>query len=388
MTHKKNLLDIIAIVSKHKGSIRNINYVNVNSPITIECELKHVWTTKYDNLRKNSWCPYCAKRIKYSILDAKKIADERNGKCLSTSYIKNSSPLEWECAFGHQWKTSLSSIINGNTWCPQCSSGLYERICREYFEQLLGRKFIKTRPDWMKNRNGHKMELDGYCQELKLAFEHNGLQHYHPTNIYGGSKSYKKIIKHDKLKKKLCAKYGVNLIIIPELFSKTSLSCLKKLIKTECIKYNIKLPSNFDNMEVNLSKVYFPHMGELQTIAKNNDGYCLSEFYSGVFTKYTWRCNLGHEWKRSLVATKTGLWCNVCKKNYSKINKLNEMQVIAKSYGGECLSLTYTRSDNYLKWKCANGHTWNAIPSNIKRGNWCQVCSLNRIRKIKGRNNE
>ena len=41
--------------------------------------------------------------------------------------------------------------------------------------------FRKIRPDWIKNKEGNKLELDFYCEELKLAFEYQGIQHeqYH-----------------------------------------------------------------------------------------------------------------------------------------------------------------------------------------------------------------
>lgn len=54
-----------------------------------------------------------------------------------------------------------------------------EEISRGYFEYIFeGKKFIKSRPKWLKSPKNHSIELDGYCSELKLAFEYNGVQHY------------------------------------------------------------------------------------------------------------------------------------------------------------------------------------------------------------------
>src|SRR5437764_11952546 len=52
--------------------------------------------------------------------DAKTLARERNGECLSTSYIHCRIPLHWKCAKGHQWTAPFYRIRNKNSWCPQC----------------------------------------------------------------------------------------------------------------------------------------------------------------------------------------------------------------------------------------------------------------------------
>ena len=53
---------------------------------------------------------------------------------------------------------------------------------------------------------------------------------------------------------------------------------------------------------------------------------------------------------------------------------LQEMQTLAKSRGGECLSKEYSNIKAKLKWKCAFGHTWEATPRLHLTGHWCPVC--------------
>jgi hypothetical protein len=61
------------------------------------------------------------------------------------------------------------------------------------------------------------MELDGYCEELKIAFEYNGIHHYkpHENNFRGGNAMFQRTIENDALKTKLCAERGVTLVVIP-----------------------------------------------------------------------------------------------------------------------------------------------------------------------------
>jgi hypothetical protein len=97
-------------------------------------------------------------------------------------------------------------------------------------------------------KTNYPLELDGYNSDLKLAFEHNGFYHY--NNIYNDE-----LIQYrDNIKKELCNKCSVNLIIIPELFKIVKLDELEKYVKNECSKLNIFIPE-YDKIDYN--KVYF-----------------------------------------------------------------------------------------------------------------------------------
>jgi hypothetical protein len=54
---------------------------------------------------------------------------------------------------------------------------------------------------------------------------------------------------------------------------------------------------------------------------------------------------------------------------------IENMQKIAKSRGGKCLSDNFVNVDTRLKWQCEKGHIWESVPSSIKRGSWCSRCS-------------
>lgn len=57
-----------------------------------------------------------------------------------------------------------------------------------------------------------------------------------------------------------------------------------------------------------------------------------------------------------------------------KAERLKEIQDIAARNGGTCLSSEYLHSHAHLRFKCNQGHTWEATPTNIKRGKWCKKC--------------
>ncbi len=54
---------------------------------------------------------------------------------------------------------------------------------------------------------------------------------------------------------------------------------------------------------------------------------------------------------------------------------LSDMQQLAKSRGGECLSREYTDLKTKMRWKCAFGHEWDATPKLPLTGHWCPECT-------------
>jgi hypothetical protein len=53
---------------------------------------------------------------------------------------------------------------------------------------------------------------------------------------------------------------------------------------------------------------------------------------------------------------------------------IKEMQKIAKSRTGKCLSKIYINNRTKLEWMCKKGHKWFAVADKIKGGSWCPYC--------------
>ena len=115
----------------------------------------------------------------------------------------------------------------------------------------------------------------------------------------------------------------------------------------------------------------------MQALAREHDGVCLSTRYINSQTKLRWRCRKGHEWEATGKHVKNhGSWCPACAENLRYT--IDQMQALAKAHDGVCLSKRYVNSQTKLRWCCAEGHEWEATPSNmkqrVKRGNWCTKC--------------
>jgi hypothetical protein len=98
---------------------------------------------------------------------------------------------------------------------PTMSQG--ERVCKEYLERVFERPFEKSRPPFLHNAvTQDVLEIDLYNADLRLGVEYNGRQHYefvpyfHTTRDKFQTQRYR-----DHMKKELCAKNNVMLIVVP-----------------------------------------------------------------------------------------------------------------------------------------------------------------------------
>ena len=88
-----------------------------------------------------------------------------------------------------------------------------------------GYKFWKTRPKFLINPHTKRhLELDLYCEKLKLAVEIQGQQHFERVAHYHETeKDFKDQKQRDLVKSILCKKHGIKLIYIDTRIDKYDL---------------------------------------------------------------------------------------------------------------------------------------------------------------------
>ena len=97
-------------------------------------------------------------------------------------------------------------------------SSIGERHCIEFFQFLFPKHiFQKVRPKWLRNpKTNYPLELDGFCQELMIAIEYNGIQHYVWPNFTKCSlECFLAQQERDQVKAQICAQQHICLIRIP-----------------------------------------------------------------------------------------------------------------------------------------------------------------------------
>lgn len=211
---KLTLKDCQTHADRFGGRCQSKNYPGAGQPILWECQNNHLWKARFRDILQGHWCPKCAhNRKRKTIEDCQNLATQNDGLCLSTVYKIASAQYRWKCSKGHIWKARYDDVKKGH-WCPRCRhhESTSEAEVRTIIERLTGWKFPNVWPEFLRGINGRKLQLDGYSEEHKIAFEYQGVQHYKP--VYGCAK-LKRLKRNDNRKRMQCKRHGVYLIRVP-----------------------------------------------------------------------------------------------------------------------------------------------------------------------------
>ncbi|WP_341312404.1 hypothetical protein WN982_13035 [Paraburkholderia sp. IMGN_8] len=248
------MLDAIrALAHAWGGQCLSKAYEGHKVPLVFECAVAHRFPMLMHGLRLGHWCHACAydRATIYSLDDARAIAAERGGRCLSRSYLNSREKMRWRCEAGHTWSACLEQVLRGD-WCQAC-----------HFER------IKPRQD------------------------------------------------------------------------------------------------------------------DIERAAAERGGRCLSA-YIDKETPLQWQCAEGHTWFAPWFRVSKGQWCHLCAVK-ARTRTIEQMQDLAQSRGGRCLSTVYPGPHGKIEWQCGKGHAWHATVNSVWRGSWCPECAWESRRMARNR---
>jgi hypothetical protein len=354
-------------------------YKKAHEKLEFECKLGHKWMASATSIKSGTWCQKChninigseENGITLDFLNS--IAKRKGGKMISNNYINSGLPIEWECANGHRWFAKYDHIKK-DSWCPICSSGISENVTRLILEHITQKQFPKKKPTWLLSESGSRLELDGFNEEINIAFEYNGVQHYQfNKRFHNNLIDLEKRIADDIHKQNLCKKNGVFLIIVKYDIPKESIFqfVLNQLRKHPEHIHIIQKSDEIDFRDLDTWKKN--EIIKMQRIAETKEGLCLSENYLGNKTKLIWKCKFEHIWEANPSDIKSGKWCPACRGQDKKVNYDFILEKV-KEKGGKCISKEYSDAKTKLLLECAKGHRWEANFTSIKSGFWCSEC--------------
>ena len=366
---QKNTKEKVQQLAKNKGFKLLSKYVNANTKYKWECKNGHIFESKYSNVHAGKGCPECL-RVPYEYFE--KLCKDKGGKLLTLKkYYKGvGHKITMECEEGHIWSTVGASLKRG-TWCAKCNESLGERTCMFILNYIFDKQFLKSYPKWLCG-----LELDGYNEELQLAFEYNGMQHYkHNKYWFKTDKQFQEQLDKDKFRVEMCEMANIELIIIPYTIKYED---IYTYIYNELDKKQL-LPDNIsENIDYNILNITSNSKSKLHTIEKYVEekfkGKTISKNYINAITKYDFECKNGHKFKQTWGCIKEGIFCKICNgqplrnkmtqsilDHCEKYNLLflSEYKTSRTKYNFQCLkcSKTFTKSwDNMRNKKnpCCN----------------------------------
>lgn len=387
---KSNTIDLFKEIAPLRGGeCLSTLYLNNKSHLSFKCQEGHIFSSQPITIKRGAWCLQCSN--KKTNINRSKNNEESFLERIEKLNLKlignlNSTKKEstFECRKGHQFNVLGRYLYRDDYICPICinNTGRYksEHIIRLYLETAFNQKFIKCNPNWLKMEDsGRNLELDGYCEELNLAYEYQGEQHNSPTAFYQNRlEQFERRLELDKRKKLLCQKKGVILIEISEIPKQdNSFNNIYSHLINTFKKYNMNFPT-IEEKDINLKNVYQEdYYNDLVKIAQNKGGSVESTVYLGSSTKMTFKCKDGHLFDSQANKVKLGSWCPYC--TGQKGNTLDKIKELAIQNGGQCLSEKYIDNQYKYEFSCKNSNHPNffSTKGTILKGSWCPYCANN-----------
>ena len=201
----------------------NYKFISYEEPyVNCLCQIGHPLKKKLSTLHEKGrpQCRACAglrtgDRCRHSYDHIKDYITSEGETLISSSYVNANSMLEVRCSKGHEYPIRFNNFKKGHR-CPRCKNKT-ENFCREIIERLTEKTFPTKRPNFLRVGSGlgQILQLDGYNEELKVAFEYDGEQHYIEFKHYGKPGRLEAQQERDKIKDQKCLENGIKLLRIP-----------------------------------------------------------------------------------------------------------------------------------------------------------------------------
>jgi hypothetical protein len=238
------------------------------------------------------------------------IENERDGVCLDKDEYKTShADMRWKCNVCKKvWLACYNNVYNCKSWCPNCASGRSEIYCRAILTELYPEyKFISCRPDFLLGEKGRNLELDMYCEELKLCLEYQGVQHaVFDKFMHGTEEKFKAQQDRDAFKAEKCKEHGIHLVCIPHTVNYRNPKELKAYIYDNTIEYikkhNPDVQINLEYLksdDISISSIKTKALVHTQKLvdkelAERNYSLPFDQRITDATVKIYVMCNVGH----------------------------------------------------------------------------------------------
>ena len=130
--------------------------------------------------------------------------------------------------------------VRQNYFKPVKSSSKGEEECRKSLQMLFNKPFYSARPSFLQNPvtgGNFNLELDCWDEDIRLAVEYNGIQHYKYIPYF--HKNYEAFLNQkyrDDMKRRICIDNQIILIEVPYTIK---IDDIYDYLREACISYGI-----------------------------------------------------------------------------------------------------------------------------------------------------
>ena len=392
---KYTIQDMHRCAAAQRGRCLTQQYVDDATKCKFQCACGHKFSLTPNAVVLRAWCRRCCytrglppevAAKYYAQLQA--FAAQRNGKCLSKTYINNRTKRKFQCQEGHTWWAYPLNVIHHLSWCPKCNDSVSEEIARQILERLLNCKTIKARYDWMQSAAGRSLELDcrtvekvsvrvnNTVQQKYVALEYQGRQHYEP--IYGQTQ-LEQVQRNDAIKVDECSKNDIVLLVVPFTVSHKHLA---SFISNLCDQSGVVMQSigYIDISTFRLPPVTQRKYEDTKRICEERGWLLLDQHYVAYDAPLSVRCDKRHEFPTCRDYLVMGRGCPVCYNHYLddlRLQCIDKVKQLAEKHNAEWPNPNeYQNRDSKLNMMCRkHKEKVTATSSSLQAGHFnCKKC--------------
>lgn len=247
---KRNSIAYIkaAALERFNISIESDNYLNNTSPLQFRCNKdghnavlqSMTWAQMITSDEPCRLCRKTKQEGRSRILAKDKFDSNLNSSktinpCIEVigEYTSARSKILCKCKkCGSVIKLRPDHILRG-IGCGKCTKSLGESLIKYY----LVNNYIDhhTQYKFEDCKIGKKpLPFDFFLPEYNIAIEFDGMQHYAPSELFGGPEEFRKLKLRDNCKSDYCASRGIKLIRIPFTELKNISSILDQQLLLKC----------------------------------------------------------------------------------------------------------------------------------------------------------
>lgn len=185
-------------------------YVNANSKIRFFDKVNNRHVEQVASLHIQGFEPKKMDEDSF-IIESELVSDYKYGYA-NCVYKNKTQKISLNCPIHGEFEVRPFDHLNYGVECERCEDG----IGKKYISRFLDRHKISHYKEYKFSdcRNNSPLPFDFYIPSMRTCIEFDGIQHFQPSEFFGGVETFEKLKRNDGIKSDYCEENYINLIRI------------------------------------------------------------------------------------------------------------------------------------------------------------------------------